>query len=457
MSLRAITLLSLLLLAGCAAPPRAAVTVSQPRVYGDDQVLRFLGRRLRELDGLPQEPLAEAPQVSFDVRRDARTHKRLRVNLLEPPGSSLPARVRHRPSWYRRLHRDRPEVEQHEADRFQRRLELGRLRGAYELLYQGDQTLLGARARAVLLQFEVTFTKYLALQDERRFSLVRFVVEPKRKRAKPIRVYLLSPEYRSVLARESWLDAVVRESAAELLGTAGGVGLTGGFGSTERMRRRFVSLLETPLQFAVYHGARKRGAEFTFAFGPRRRLQERSIFSPARWFGSPYQLTYEIQPGPRRCQALLVFDRAARTNLEFTVRVYHDDALIAQEDLDLGAVLRGKRPRQVFQVSCPPSAPKRARRHEVLTDATSDLLLSSNEVGFSQQSTVLLGPVALPRRAVQVLGRGRLLVRVTPRSALRALFARGRRVVSGRVLTPDQPTFSFRVRLLPSSKKENAK
>ncbi len=59
----------------------------------------------------------------------------------------------------------------------------------------------------------------------------------------------------------------------------------------------------------------------------------------------------------------------------------------------------------------------------------------------------------LPAADVRVLGRGRVTARVHPALALRAAAARGDREVSGRVVTPDQPDFEFKVELLTPERK----
>lgn len=257
-----------------------------------------------------------------------------------------------------------------------------------------------------------------------------------------------------MVGRESLTDSLVKEYAAQLLGSWGGIGVSAARGASDRLRRRFLSVLHTPLQFAIYT-SRGGGRDFTFAFafGPRRRLEERSLLDPARWFGSPYEIAYEVQPGPRSCHALLVFPNAARrAPVELQVSASYDGQLIAAEEVRIALGRRHPR-RSTFTVTCPPAARRRSgrtREVEVVPQAASDVLLVSGEGGptFSADSAVFVGNAAIPRRDVRLLGRGRLAVRVRPRASLRALLQGGRRATTGRVLTPDQAEFRFKVKLL---------
>src|SRR5690606_22613957 len=157
------------------------------------------------------------------------------------------------------------------------------------------------------------FNTYLDLGGRRRFVVVAFRVRGKQADTPRFEVHLLSPELRAISSDEWLVDTAKSELAAHLVGAWGGTGLTSGWASRDRVQERFEALLATPLQFAIYRG---RGSvdeptvTFAFAFGPRRRLLERSALSPARWFGSPYELAYELQPGPRTCEAVLVFPDA---------------------------------------------------------------------------------------------------------------------------------------------------
>lgn len=468
-------LLVVVLLAGCAAP-KVDVTVSEPKVYGDDQVLRTLATlRARLL------PLAEGIQPGdyqevFGFGSDERTRTTLGLNLAdpdaprpEPPSFDAPGGGRGGP-WSEHHHRGvyypyppypRPlQPGLTFAEQLRQRVAGSQLLSSYELLFLGDANLLDRRSRAALLRFDLSFNNYVDLGGRRRFVVVELVVRPRRAGTPRFSVYLLSPEYSAMVGQELALSRLVSEYAGQVLGSWGGIGVTGSRGASSQTREEFEALLETPLQFAVYDAREVPGGgrRFAFAFGPRRRLLERSTLDPARWFGSSYDIAYELQPGPRSCQALLVFhDVTDRAPLELEVDVFCDGELVAEDEVDLARALhRGRRPLETFDVRCPPpAAAVRTQRVRVDPVVTTDLLLTSGPDGptFSPESEVLLGTAAISSRDVRFLGRGRLAVRVRPSAALQGLAARGERKAAVRVVTPDQPDLELQVELVLAGRK----
>jgi len=345
-------------------------------------------------------------------------------------------------------------------EQLRQRVEGAQLLSSYELLFLGDTGLLDRRSRAALLRFDLSFNNYLDLGGRRRFVVVEFVVRPKQPGTPRFSVYLLSPEYSAMVGQERALTRLVSEYAGQLLGSWGGIGVTGSHSATSETREDFETLLETPLQFAVYDSRETPGGgrRFAFAFGPRRRLHERSALNPARWFGSNFDIAYELQPGPRTCQALLVFHDVKEPGpVELEVSVFCDGRLVAEEDVDVARALhRSRRPLETFDVRCPPPATGvQTRSVRVDPSVTTDLLLTSGPDGpsFSPQSEVMVGTTAVPSGDVRFLGRGRLAVRVRPSAALRALLARGEGKASGRVITPDQPDLAFEVELVSARRK----
>ncbi|MGE0713317.1 MAG: hypothetical protein AB7N76_26510 [Planctomycetota bacterium] len=451
-----------LLLTACAGPV-VDVTVSAPRVYGDDHVLRTLADRHAQVRPPARGALGAPTQESLGVRHDAATRLAATADLVgpsadEPEAPAAPA------------HPDRcrcarcaalilvagaagPFTGPTSSEVLRQRLDLVDDVLAHERRSEGDAALLGPRARAVLLRFDVCFNAYLDLGARRRFVVVAFRVRGKDPRTPAFEVHLLVPELRSITSDEWLVDAASSELAASLLGSWGGTGLTAGWSSRDRLEERFGALLTTPLQFGIYRGrgnVEEPAFTFAFAFGPRRRLLERALLNPARWFGSSYELAYELQPGPRACEAVLVFPEVAQgASLDLVVEVFCDGALVSEEEVDVARALG--RPLSSFDVACPP-LPLVGPTAAVDLDprAGADLVLDSGPDGpaFTVASQVLVGPVALPPSDVLVLGRGRLLVRARPEAALLAALQRGATSVPGRVLTPDQPDFAFTVNLV---------
>lgn len=467
--MRAVGLVSLLLVTGCAAPV-CDVTVSEPKVYGDEQVLRLLARKRRALRALAPTVQGAEVQEVLGVRQRSHTRTRLGANLLDPQSTVLPHppqfRKRSGPHHdgylrrgpysygYRSYARPRPAPGLDARALLRKGVSQGQLVSAYDLLFTGDTKLLGRRARVVLLRFEVSFNSYQDLGGRKRFALVRFRIRSKRKPAPKLSLYLLSPSFTSLVSQESLSRTVIRQYALRVLGAYGGIGLGAGRGGSSTLRERFQAATETPLQFAIYGAPRKTQDELSlaFAFGPRRRLTERSLINPLRWFGSRFHVSYEIQPGPRTCEALLVFpDVDPKETVELTVSVEHDGRLLRQDELDLRRALHLRARKSTFVVRCPPARRvTQTRVVRLLPHVKNELLLLSDRQGpaFSGDSVVYLGPARLSGARVRVLGRGRLAVTVPPQPALLALLGCGTKTVAGRVLTPDQPDLQFQVRLL---------
>jgi len=440
---------------GCAAPG-VDVTVSEPKVYGDDQVLRALATQRGRLLSLAAGIRPGDYQESFGVRRESQGATALGINLADPqtgplpvPPSALPTRPQR---WWDpgRFYPQPLAPGLSFRDQLRQRVDGARLLSSYELLLAGDTTLLDRRSRATLMRFEVAVNSYADLGNRRRFAVVEFVVKGKAKTTPAFGVYLLSPGYAAFVSRERALNAALDSFAGRILGSWGGVGAGSSYGSRSLEREEFEALQETPLQFAIYDARPVAGGgkRFAFALGPRRRLHERGALNPARWFGSNYEIVYELQPGPRTCEALLVFrDVDERASVEVEVSVFCDGRLVAEEDVDLTRALRrGQRPLETFEVRCPAPATIASTRRVTLDPRTgADLLLASDSIGpsFSLLSQVFVGPVAIPARAIRLLGRGRLAVRVSPSQALAALLERGVKTAVGRVVTPDQPDLCF--------------
>lgn len=446
-------LLLVLALTGCATD-RIDVTVAPPKVWGDDQVLRTLSARARAVHALGSRSWGGDVQELLDVHQSSASRMALTLDVArDATQSTTPA---HGAGCGCSLclaalvALNRPVPGPSSAEAIRRRVEdLGQLDG-YELLFLGDTTFQGRRMRALLLRFDLTFRGYVDLGDARRFVVVAFTVESATGGAASPRVYMLSPSWQGQGSIETWGERESDELVASLMGTWDGVGLGGSYSSSEASDYRLQSHVETPLQFALEPG-REDPFTFAFAFGPRRRVRERSVLSPARWFGGKYEIRYELDPGPRTCQALLLFDESTQAAPErLKVRAFCDGELVAEDQVDVARALH--REVATFDVACGPSiALAPTTTVELNPFASADLLLVSGVEGpsFSPTSTVMLGPIALDGANVELLGRGRLLVHLFNAPALFQLSRQGVREVAGRVITPDQPDFAFGVTLLP--------
>ena len=437
-----------LLCQACAAPA-IDVTVSEPKIYGDDTVLNVLAQQRRQLPALAAGIRPGDYQEALGVRHDERSRTTLGLNLADPdapgPAPSREQRPRRWPLWAAGGYGAAPLLLPGLTfnEQLRQRVDAAQRLSSYDLLFLGDARLRDRRSRVAFVRFELSFNSYVDLGGRRRFAVVEFQVRPKHEATPQFSVYLLSPEYSAMVSQEASVEQAVSEYAAQVLGSWGGIGASGSHGSRDRVREEFETLLATPLQFGVQDSRPLEGGgvHFAFAFGPRRRLVRRGTLNPARWFGSPYDLAYELQPGPRTCQALLVFHEVApRAPLDLEVQVLSDGRLVAEEEVDVGLALRPTL--GIFDVSCPlPAAARQTKTVWLAAGVPNDVVVVSGLDGptFSAQSRVFLGNTRVAPRHVLVLGRGRLAVHVPSTSSLVAASC------DGRVLTPDQPDMSFEV------------
>ncbi len=484
---------ALLALAGCAIPT-IDVTVSEPKVFGDDTVLRTLADQRARVRALASGIRPGDYQESFGVGHVQATRRTISASLAEADDAAaavLPATsgtssetapsglsghgaaqvgpgpggwgggypgLGWAPPWGGGLLL--PLVQPLMPgltfqEQLRQRVEASQLVSSYELLYLGDTRLLGPRSRAALLRFELSFNGYADLGSRRRFVVVEFQARPKHERTPPFGVYLLSPEFSSMVSHEVALDRQVEEYAAQLLGSWGGVGLSAGQGGRDERWRELESMLETPLQFAIYDGRRQPdgSVRFAFAFGPRRRLIERSTLNPSRWFGSPYEIAYELQPGARTCQVLLLFREVdPHDPLDVVISVSCDGQLAAEEDIALASDPEDRPVRltlRKFEVACPAIERTPSSQLELVAGSPGDLLIDGGPNGpaFSSASQVFVGSLRIPAEGVELLGRGRLTVRVPPLRLLAGAEGEGVTTLSGRVVTPDQPDYPFVVQV----------
>ncbi len=188
---------------------------------------------------------------------------------------------------------------------------------AYELLFQGDADAIAVDREVSLIRLDVSLNGYQKLgKDYRKFVVVSFEVEPKDSAQEDdFRLYLLAPEQSTVFARESLANATFNSLSGTLTAPIlAGAGTASGNGRIQSaLEEAFGSLYERPMQFAVYGESR---LEANFAFGPQRKLVERSLLE--RWFlfKRKYAMHYEITPGPRDFYVAVIHPKGA----EFVVK-----------------------------------------------------------------------------------------------------------------------------------------
>jgi hypothetical protein len=198
-----------------------------------------------------------------------------------------------------------------------------------QLLYLGDTTVLHPKYQVFLLRFDVSVNSYMEATDiwgDPQFARIAFQINAYEKSSQEldtlradelakeptisdVTVYSLAPDYSSIVSQESLLSTQAELITANIAALKGG----GTFSQQHALEESLLSLVEQPLQFAIYpdsgksdHHAIRRLNRFGFAFGPRRLISKRSWINPLRVFGDTYSIRYKIDPGPRDLYALVV-------------------------------------------------------------------------------------------------------------------------------------------------------
>jgi hypothetical protein len=277
-----------------------------------------------------------------------------------------------------------------------------------------------------------------------------------------IYVYTLAPEISSVVAKESLASAALTDLAAQLTGIVSGANAQVSARLQRALQESMLTLMEYPVQFALYG---EKANEFSFAFGPRRKLSKRNWFYRNILFMDPYKVEYFIGPGTRDCYALVVMPEGVLT---LQIKVWVADnfgtfkpkpAFVSEKDKkpsldkmisDTEFVYRTlnnhqdkKQPNQCTDKNQPENqqyqptyiyeldtALKNAKDQPIASEnpqavpgylypklSNTLLVISGNVV--SPEMTVFVGPVAIPKEKIKILGRSRLLVTVEPDERLK--------------------------------------
>ena len=260
-----------LMMGGCAAPD---ISISSPKVYTDDQVLKTLGERRRVLAEKATAIKAAKLHEVFGARQATQVDTNVSVSPATADLLSAPSPVESGDV----VLPEAPTIGGNLGPTFASQLKntttQDQLITGLDLLYLGDSQLLDNGKRAVLLRFDVSVNNYLDGTDwmgDKRFALVGFRVRALGIEEKDITVYTLAPEYSSVKSQESLATAQIESYAAQGGGTVEGFNIQG----AGRFQRAFEELLSTltdhPIQFASYDNRPNR---FAFAFGPRRKIEK---------------------------------------------------------------------------------------------------------------------------------------------------------------------------------------
>jgi len=316
------------------------ITVSSPKIYQDDRVLRILDERKKSLNEVVKTIQEKELQEISGVRQASKSVVLLKGQATEDAKVSAPDSIESQeivlpaaPSLSDKMGLPFQSVLRKIAQRDQ-------LITGMQLLYAGDIDVLDPDRQIILVRLDVSINDYIAGKSpwtkDTQFVTLGFKIETKednealhsrQNTGKPPqingmgnisltgpRVYALMPDYSSIVSLDSFVNSQLDRLVGQAAGKTGTTGLQGALDSQRALEENLISVVEQPMQFAIY-GSQEN--EFGFAFGPRRRIEKRSWWDPSGWFGNVYRINYEIEPGPRDVYALVTLPCSAKNNKHF--------------------------------------------------------------------------------------------------------------------------------------------
>ena len=424
-------------LGGCPAET-PLLTMPTPRVYTDDQMLKIMAARRQALrtsvlSSIPIDMLQEL------LTAKQQTQTTINVNATPATGTANQPTTPAQPPQLPGLTNLTvpPNFGLSPEGEIRKRIALDQEITGYELLYLGDAQFLKADMQAVLLRVDLSinnFTNFSKIGEGALYLLLGFCAQAQvddQPISDKTSVYMLEPEYVSITGLESALSSHIERLAGQ--GMTGTVALGGSY--QRSLEEDFLSIVETPLQRAIYSNEKN---QFAFALGPRRRVVKRSWINPVRWFwGDTYQIDYELEPGLRTMYALLALPKQANT-----LRLqYWNHGVLSEKKLRKKPVTEITPPKDACDATFTlpivrsTSVPTKDQfwPDEVYTGQASQLLIESAEP-VTADTQVFIG--SLPVSNVTVLGRYRLQVSlpvVTNAPATAKIF----------LVTPDRPRREF--------------
>lgn len=310
----------------CSCSNIAAITVSEPKIYMQEDVVRTLAEYREKTKASAGSLPVSTLQEMLDAQQITRTDIQ---NSVSPAGESLvsaPSPVNAADIQFRAPIGVIKDLSLPARAQLRNLVVNQQLIMGYDLLYKGDARFLDEDIQVVLVRFDVSINKYMSSLWTRRFAIVLFSVDALCDNLAPCperpQVYALFPEFTAVTAQESLLTSSLRSLASQAGSTSQGVDAKTARRDQSGIQEQFTALTEHPMQFAIYEPLNGvKGSHFAFAFGPRRRIEKRALYNPGRWFGDTYTVDYEIEPGPRDLYALLLVPRLAKQVKVSTIAV----------------------------------------------------------------------------------------------------------------------------------------
>lgn len=330
-----LTFFYLFALSGC-ANHQPLITISPPKIYGDDQTLKAFAERRKNLAVLTKSIKANEINEIFGVQQATQTDISAAISptageLLAAPEPlntekiALPSL-----SKSQNIGRSYSSLLRDSIIRDQDLL-------GWDLYYLGDNHFFEEDATLALMRFDVSINNFLngetLFAGNRKFAIAGFKVTAEN--CESSFAYALAPDYSATISQDSIVTSTLENFALQGVGTTGNIDISGAGRFQRVLQESLNKIVEHPLQFAIYQQKpEKNSAAFGYAFGPKRSIIKRSWFNPKRWFGNTYRIKYLIEPGPRAVWALLVFQGCQSDPINLSVEAKIQPDLLIEGEKD---------------------------------------------------------------------------------------------------------------------------
>ncbi len=391
------------------------ISVSSHKVWNDDQVFTILAAQHNGLNALNKSISAKELQEIFQIKQA--TQKNFSGSA-SPAGSDLicaPESVTSENLSLEELFPPSGEIGLSHSSLLRGKIDrewdlLGR-----DLLYLGDTQVLDDTNKLVLVRFDISINNYIDLGGRKDFAYVKFEIEPSN-----AKVYFLSPEYKSIVSRESLITSRLEDYAAQLGAVVEGFDVQAAMRYQRALEEGFLRLVESPTEFGVYGN---KPNEYVFALGPRRRIVKRSWLNPMRIFGDKYRIDYELEPGSRAVYALILVNRS-ETKLKLKITKYGNGLVSQDKELDSSAFIalsNGDGDVEI-DITTAPVVPigLNLPKLKIYPNLSNSIPIRLDNT-ISANTEIFIGHIAIPKENISILGRHLLKITIPPNKGLSAL------------------------------------
>jgi hypothetical protein len=413
-----LVLASLALTSSCTPQINPQVTFSQPKIYTDEYLTRVLSERRNNLRDINKTIKASEIQEIFGVRQAGRFDAQTSVQPSTGGAVSAPQPI----SSGNVVLPEKPvaaaeSLGRRHADILRDHITRDHDLTTWEALHDLDSTALNNGKRLALIRIDVYINNYPRPQsNDPHFVRTDFKIDCK---PAACSVYYLSPEKSSVVAQESLASSFLENYAGQIGAPVQGVDVAAAARFQRQLEESLLSVVEQPIEYAIYERKNEddKTARFAFAFGPRRRIERRGVYNPARWFGQTYTFDYEIGPGPRDVYALVLMPC---DTTDMTIYATSSRTVLDKNEVGTPISPTKNMPKigeAKFMPACQPTLD--AFPDYIYPKLTNTIYLTSDKP-ILPQSEVMIGPERVPDGDVVRVDRYRIRVTLKPSKALLA-------------------------------------